>query len=139
MYTCTAWAVYFHTHHSITSCTIIELLTLKLTLASLLMRGNTAFFCFKEVKATCTIHLDRNTLSSLYFVIFDCFFLTYHFFNGQNWVTRNHLFSCLCNSSVCAQQLKPMATIFALTKTSTNPQCALSHRPAFLSSYYRQL
>lgn len=37
MYTCTAWAVYFHTYHSITSCTIIELLTLKLTLASLLM------------------------------------------------------------------------------------------------------
>lgn len=34
----------------------------------------------------------------------------------------NHLFSCLCNSSVCAQQLIPLATSVALTKTSTTPK-----------------
>lgn len=59
-------------------------------------------------------------------------------FDGPNWVMMNHLFSCLCNSSVCAQQLNLIATSFALTNTSTNlkPQCALSHPPSsFLSSY----
>lgn len=38
---------------------------------------NTAFFCFKGVKAICSIILDRNAL--FFHVVFDCFFLTYHF------------------------------------------------------------
>lgn len=118
MYTCTAWAVSLHTYHSITSCTTVELLTMKLPPASLMMRGNTAFFCFKEVKAICTIRLDGNTLSLLY-VIFD-FFVSFYIPLFLMVKTGNHLFSCLCNSSVRAQQLKPMATIFALTKTSTD-------------------
>lgn len=37
------------------------------------------------------------------------------------------MFSCLCNSSVCAQQLKLIATSFALTETSMKTHNALYH------------
>lgn len=39
--------------------------------------GQLPFFCFKEVKAICTIHLDRTTLSSLYFLCCIWLFLSY--------------------------------------------------------------
>lgn len=45
--------------------------------ASLILRGKNAFFCFKEVKAICTIHLDRDTMSSIYFLCCIWLFFSY--------------------------------------------------------------
>lgn len=63
-----------------------------------------------------------------FYVVFISLFLSYvPILNGENGVMKNHLFSCLCNSSVCAQQLKPIATCVLPSQKPQQTQNALYH------------
>lgn len=93
------------------------------TLASLMMRENTAFFASRESKQpVLSFWIGTHSFFMLCLIVS----FVHTTFNGQNLVTRKHLFSCLCNSSVCAQQLNLLPRVLPSRKPQQT-QNALYH------------
>lgn len=100
------------------------------------------FFAWREVEQPApSLWREGNLMSSTLL-----FLLVRAALEARTWAGAGRFFSCLCNSSVCAQQLKLLATSFTLTETSIkNPQMRFNTSvPAVfkapnISSYKQQM
>lgn len=138
MYTCTAYAVYLHTCHSIMPCTS-KLLTLNwlslLWYWELGGEGQTFFFALWKLKQSVgLLSIWMDTLSSI-FCVFDCFFCTYHFWWSNHELLAflpMQLFSlCTATETYCHK----FSSRENLNKPKKHNALYHIHPLSFLSSY----